>query len=387
MGVAAARPIVIVGGGIIGLMTAYELLRRQRKVVVLEAKEPGSCATQAAGGMLAPTCEAEAAEQDVLQFGLDSLRRYPAYVAELEAMTGIPCGYSDAGTFWVGFGHDDMAELQRVQGIFRHKGLHVERWDSAQITACEPLLSSRLLGGLSIPTDHRVDPRGLVAALLRAIVMMGGDVRSGAKVTQIVARDGRVTGIAYEDRTGQLHQLSCSQAVLAAGAWSSVAFPELSMGEKVRPVKGQVLRLRGPVLLKHVVRTPDVYLVPCADGDLLLGATCEEQGFDTTPTAGAVLDMLRHAWRALPAVAEAEFVECQVGLRPAYADHVPRMGLTPVQGVWISTGHYRDGILMAPAAAHYMADWITTGVMPEALAHFGLDRSIDRSMARAQKPA
>jgi glycine oxidase len=137
-------------------------------------------------------------------------------------------------------------------------------------------------------------------------------------------------------------------------------------------VKGQLVRLRGPKLLSHVIRAPDVYVIPRENGDVLLGATVEEQGFDTTPTAGAVLDMLRFAWRVVPGLYECAFVECSVGLRPAFPDHVPRIGRTLLPGLCIATGHYRDGILLAPATAHYVAELVCTGILPAPLQPFSL---------------
>ena len=142
----------------------------------------------------------------------------------------------------------------------------------------------------------------------------------------------------------------------------------------LRPVKGQLVRLGGPELLRHVVRSPDVYLVPRRGGELLVGATMEEQGLDALPTAGAVLDLLREAWRILPGVYDLAVRELSVGFRPALRDHLPLIGAAATRGLYVATGHFRNGVLLAPATAHYLAEWIAEGVAPAALAPFGVER-------------
>jgi glycine oxidase len=151
----------------------------------------------------------------------------------------------------------------------------------------------------------------------------------------------------------------------------------------LRPVKGQLVRLGGPELLRHVVRSPDVYLVPRRGGELLVGATMEEQGFDGLPTAGAVLDLLREAWRILPGTYDLAVIELSVGFRPAVRDHRPVIGATSTHGLYVATGHFRNGVLLAPATAHHLADWIVEGRRPPALAPFGVERMEMPATARA----
>ena len=167
--------------------------------------------------------------------------------------------------------------------------------------------------------------------------------------------------------------MACDVAVLAAGVWSGeVDAPLPPLG--LRPVKGQLVRLGGPELLRHVVRSPDVYLVPRRGGELLVGATMEEQGLDALPTAGAVLDLLREAWRILPGLYDLAVTELSVGFRPAVRDHRPVIGATSTRGLYVATGHFRNGVLLAPATAHYLAEWIAKGAAPAALAPFGVER-------------
>ncbi|HEX6737357.1 MAG TPA: FAD-dependent oxidoreductase, partial [Vicinamibacteria bacterium] len=163
--------------------------------------------------------------------------------------------------------------------------------------------------------------------------------------------------------------VAARQVVLCAGAWCQEALPD-PPALPLRPVRGQIVRLRGEPLIRHVVRTPDVYLVPRADGELLVGATSEERGFDPAPTAGAVLELLREAFRALPGVAELAVSELTVGFRPALRDHLPAIGPTRRPGVFVAAGHYRNGVLLAPITARLLVDGLVGGAMPEALAPF-----------------
>jgi glycine oxidase len=142
----------------------------------------------------------------------------------------------------------------------------------------------------------------------------------------------------------------------------------------LRPVKGQLVRLRGPRLLAHVVRTPEIYLVPRADGELVIGGTVEEMGFDVSPTAGAAMDLLRRGWEVLPAIYDCEVLEISVGLRPALEDQLPAIGATEMEGLYLAFGHFRNGILLAPATAHYLAEWLTAGREPEELRPFAPHR-------------
>jgi glycine oxidase len=349
------------------LCTAYELLRRGQRVVVFEANVPGAGATQAAGGMLAPTCEAETAEPQVVALGKDSLARYPEFVAQLLELTGVDCEYQTQGTLWVAFSQDDWAELTHVRARLLHKGIRTELLDAPEVLQREPYLSPRVLGALWVPTDHQVEPRALTQALVKAIHQLGGELKTGVQVDAVMHAHGKVTGVRIGDAT-----VKADQVVIAAGAHSSALLHEVMPREVVRPVKGQIVRVRGAKLLSHVIRSPDVYVIPRQNGDVLLGATVEEQGFDTTPTAGAVLDMLRFGWRAVPGLYDMSFVECAVGLRPALADHVPRIGATAINGLFVATGHYRDGILLGPATGFHLAELMTTGVMPDALLPFAV---------------
>ena len=194
----------------------------------------------------------------------------------------------------------------------------------------------------------------------------------GCRATRIEEAAGQVVGVSGVGDE-QAFSVRADVVVLAGGVWSEeVDAPVTALG--LRPVKGQLVRLTGPEVVRHVVRSPDVYLVPRRGGELLVGATMEEQGLDASPTAGAVLDLLREAWRILPGVYDLAVTELSVGFRPATRDHLPVIGGTRTRGLYVATGHFRNGVLLAPATAHYLAEWIARGTAPAALAPFSVER-------------
>jgi len=356
---------LIVGGGVIGLSLAFELLERGRSVVVLERDEPGCGASDVAAGMLAPVSEADTGPDAVVGLGQESLRRYPGFVKRVEAASGVDCAYRTDGMIWVATNRDERAELEHIEGTLRGKDLEAQRLGAAQVLELEPHLSPRVTGGLLVRGDHQVDPRALARSLVAAIHALGGHVVSGSTVERIEA-GGKVCGRGAD---GSRFEYRAERVILAAGAWGEqIALPIDPPG--LRPVKGQLVRLGGTPLVRHVLRTPEVYLVPRATGELLIGATAEEMGFDVEPTAGAVLDLLRHAWELLPGIYDLELAEINVGLRPALMDHLPAIGPTGADGLYLALGHFRHGILLAPASAHYLAELLHTGEPQEALQPF-----------------
>jgi glycine oxidase len=371
-GLPARSEVVVVGGGIVGLAVAYELARRGREVLLLDRNDLRGVATHAAAGMLAPTSEADLTDRPVVDLALDSLGRYPEFVAGIEALAGQSSGHRTEGTLWVALNRDQDGDLDRLSAMQRAKGLAARRLAPQEVLTREPHVSGRIVAGLLVQTDHQVDPRALSAALETAIGRLRGRVAAGHRVTRVEHAAGRVKGVSGLAPDAAF-RVAADVVVLAAGIWSGdVEAPLPPLG--LRPVKGQLLRLRGPELLTHVVRSPDVYLVPRHGGELLVGATMEEQGLDARPTAGAVLDLLREAWRLVPGVYDLSVSELSVGFRPAVRDHRPVIGATATRGLFVATGHFRDGVLLAPATAHYLAEWIAGGAAPAALAPFSVER-------------
>lgn len=357
--------VVVVGGGVIGLAIAWRARSRGLAVTLVDPA-PGSGASHAAAGMLAPVTEATYGEERLLALDLASAARYPSFVAELEAAGGSTVGLRTEGTLAVGLDSGDRAVLAELHGLQTRLGLAAELLTGRECRRLEPMLTPGVRAGLYVPGDHSVDNRRLAAALLAAAVRAGVEVVrervAGVRVQRDVATGVELAGGAV---------LAAGTVVLAAGCWSGgVAGLPPGVLPPVRPVKGQILRLRGrtPFLtrtIRGVVSGTQVYLVPRADGEIVLGASVEEQGFDTTSTAGGVYELLRDAHALLPGITELELVECAAGLRPGSPDNAPLLGRTALDGLVLATGHHRNGILLTPVTADAIAELLVSGSLPD----------------------
>ena len=368
--------IVVIGGGIIGLSFAYEAAAAGRSVLVVERRRCGSGATPVAAGMLAPVSEAEATLPGMVEFGLESSRLYPDFIAHTEADSGMKCGYRTEGTLSVAADRDQMEQLEHRAATHKELGLKADRLSAREVQQLEPGLSARIVGGLRTEIDCQVDPRALSAALVVAGSARGVVFANATEVTSVeLDSNGAVCGVSLRSNKESKgadsphNRINVRNLVLCAGAWTPELIPELS-DLPLYPVKGQVIRLRGDVAISHVVTSPDAYLVPRAGGELVVGASMEEQGFDDRPTAGVTMDLLGHAWRVLPSVYELEIAEINVGFRPTFPDHMPAIGPIDLPGAFVATGHYRNGILLAPATAKYLLAIMDTGEIPEVIAKF-----------------
>ncbi|UCF67777.1 MAG: glycine oxidase ThiO [Acidobacteriota bacterium] len=371
-GIPEHAALVVVGGGLIGLATAFELLRREQEVLVLERSDVGAGASTVAAGMLVPASEAMTAEPELIRFGLDSLSRYPQFIADVRRVSGRDPHYRDDGTLWVALNRDHLAELERLHAIQQEYGLGSSWLTAREVLEREPRLTGRVVAGLLVESEHHVDPRELTDALAMAVTRRGGGLITGADVRSIMPdRDGWLV----EGKTGESSfTLRAEQVVGAAGAWMSASIDSPLKDLGMRPIKGQTVRLSGEQLIRDIVFTPDVYIVPQRGGKLIVGGTMEEQGFEDAPTAGAVLDLLRRAWETLPGVDDLRVDELAVSFRPAVSDHMPVIGSTGHEGLFVAGGHFRKGILLAPATAHYLAELIVSGQSPTQIAPFAVDR-------------
>jgi glycine oxidase len=344
--------VVFVGGGPIGLASAWRAAQRGLRVVVLERDRVGSGAASVAAGRLAPTTEADFGEEELLRLNLDSLRAYPSFVEELEAETGVEVDFLACGTLSVALDRDGVEELRRVQRLYERLALGAEWLLPSEVRALEPGLTPGLAAGLHVPEEYAVDPRKLVAALAAAL---GDRVVEGADVTAALLEGDRIVGV----ETSRGRRFHADTVVAAAGAWGAPWLPE-GARPPVRPVKGEVLILRGaaPTIARNLrsVGAQSVYLVPRGDGRVVVGATSLERGFDATVTAGGVLELLREAYRLVPEVAELELLEARTSFRPASPDNRPIVGPGALEGLVLATGHYRNGILLTPATAVAVAD-------------------------------
>jgi glycine oxidase len=345
--------VAVVGGGAIGLASARRAEQAGARVVVFDSGEPG--AWQVAAGMLAPVSEAAYGEGALLELGLESRRRYPAFCAELDEP-----GYRGTGTLVVARDRDEAEALDRLAAFRTGLGLPVERLRPSQARRLEPALAPTVRRALDIPGDHSIDPRRLVAALARAFA---GELRH-RHVTGLTTRGERVTGVTLADGTA----VAAGAVVVAAGVHvARLEMPDLAR-VPVRPVKGQVLRLRdpnGPGLVERTIRGEAAYLVPRGDGRYVLGATMEERGWDTTPTAGGVYELLRDLSEIVPGVLELEIEELTAGLRPATPDNLPAIGPGALDGLIWATGHFRNGILLTPVTADLVAAALAGEPLPE----------------------
>jgi glycine oxidase len=348
---------VIVGGGIIGLCCAWRAAQRGARVAVVERSQPPAGATRVAAGMLAPVGELAFGEPELLKLTLAASELYPGFVAELERASGIATGYRRDGALHIALDRDEAAELRRVHELQRSLGLGAEWLTPRRCRELEPGLTPSFNGGVHAPDEASVDPRALTSALLGALDDEERvELLSGTSVEAALYDGERITGV----RTDRDEELRGATVVLAAGAWSGAAewLPEAAR-PPVRPVKGQILELRsrdGAAACERIVVSERVYLVPRPDGRLIIGATVEEQGFDTAVTAGGVHELLREAYRLLPEVAEMELTEAAAGLRPGTPNNLPLVGPSGVDGLLWATGHYRNGILLAPLSAEKLVE-------------------------------
>ncbi|MFI9543506.1 glycine oxidase ThiO [Streptomyces sp. NPDC052016] len=360
--------VLVVGGGIIGLVTAWRAAQRGIATAVVDP-EPGGGAAQVAAGMLAAVTELHYGEQTLLGLNLASARRYPDFAAELTEATGQDLGYRRSGTLAVALDADDRAHLRELHVLQQRSGLESQWLSGRECRRLEPMLAPGVRGGLRVDGDHQIDPRRLAGALVTACERAGVVFhRTWAERLSVVA--GRAAGVLTRAGT----PLAAGQVVLAAGSLSGrlAGVPDEVL-PPVRPVKGQVLRLTVPRryapfltrTVRAVVRGSHVYLVPRENGELVVGATSEELGWDTTVTAGGVYELLRDAHELVPGITELPLTETRAGLRPGSPDNAPLLGPTELDGLLLATGHYRNGVLLTPVTGDVMAHALATGELPD----------------------
>lgn len=351
--------VVVLGAGLAGLGVAWRAAQRGARVVVVDRGRAGAGASHVAAGMLAPVAEADAGEQALLALGLDSARRWPAFARELHEATGVDPEYREVGTLVVARDRDDAEALVREAALRDELGAPVRRVLPSEARRLEPALAPTVRAALHAPDDHVADPRATVRALAAAARAAGVALREETTVTRIEVAAGRVEGVVLANG----ERLRAGAVVLAAGAWSGALPDGLPPGVHVpvRPVKGQLLRLRPlsaaePPLLTRVVRFDTGYLVPRVDGTVVLGATMEERGFDTHVTALGIHELLRDMHEVVPGALELAVDEVLAGLRPGTPDNAPLLGRHPaVAGLHLATGHHRGGVLLAPVTADLVA--------------------------------
>lgn len=346
--------VIVVGGGIIGLSLALELRKKGAGVLIVERGEPGREASHAAGGMLVDCLiETPAALQTL---ATASANMYPEFAHEVELESRLKVDLRDNGTLWFSSNHTGIDNPFLSDHAL-----------PAPLVELEPALAPGM-GPAIFLKERSVDPRALTEAAWHTAKNRSVDFSSGDAVTRVDLFDGRVAGV-----TTTKTSLCAPNVVNCAGAWSGQIGPHPI---PTRPVKGQMLCLimHPRDLLKHVIRTPKVYLIPRSDGRLLVGATVEEAGFDKRTDIPTIQRLHHAAIELVPQLGDAKILEDWAGLRPGTPDNLPILGATPTPGYFAATGHFRDGILLAPITAKLMADLITCAQPDHDITPFNLVR-------------
>jgi glycine oxidase len=360
--------VLVVGGGVIGLSVAREAAKRGLRVTVLSRDAPGSGASAVSAGMLElhypyPT---PPALEPVCAL---SRRLYTGLARDLRMETGVDIALDTAGTIALALSEDERAELRAQAAAIPGSKLLLDR---AEWLAEEPSLGPEVRGALLLPDDHHVSPRQLGVALLLACEKLGVGIRRGVTARAFLSDGGRAEGVSTDAGT-----VRAGLVVLAAGAWSG-QLAGLPVPVPVRPVKGQILFLEIPAMPRHVLHHQTVYIVPRPrEGRLIVGATVEEAGYDLRPTAGGIERLIAAGSRLLPALRDARLVEAAAGLRPGSPDELPILGFGPLERLLLAAGHFRKGILLAPATARIVADMIVGAPPPLSLEPFRLERFAD----------
>jgi glycine oxidase len=354
-----ANPVLIVGGGVIGLSTGLELLKEGVPVTIFEKDRAGRGTSWQAAGMLAPDTEIGFEELELYRLNRESLRRWPDFAAFVESASGQEVDYRDDGTLIVADDPDSTKKIRRLYEFQQDQGLSVDWLTGDEARDREPFVGPRVSAAIWVASDHQVDNRLLLDALREAFVAEGGSLHEDTPVARVQPDDDEPAVVTEAGAT-----VTGRDVVVAAGVWSrQIDGFAPAAPPPVRPVKGQMIQLRMqlPFDLQHVIRGPDAYLAPKSSGRLVIGATSEELGFDTEVTAGGLYDLLEGAWEIVPGVYDLPVDDTWAGLRPASRDHAPLLGRSAAPGVVFATGHYRHGILLAPVTAQEIARLLVTG--------------------------
>jgi glycine oxidase len=367
---AMARDVVVVGAGVIGCAVAFELARRGASVEVVDARPPGMGATQASAGVLAPFLEAQPGTP-LFDLTARSLDLYDDFITHTSSASGIAIPYRRTGTIEIASTPAGLDRLRAIAAALDGLGIAHELLTAAEAHAEEPQAAHDLAGGLFIPSHGSVVASELTRALVMAARRHGAQIVDGGSVRRIAAQG---SDLVVETDRGPL---DADAVVLAAGSWSGQIDVEgARVRVPVRPVRGQLLQLAwGGPSLRRVTWGERCYLVPWADGTLLVGATVEEAGFDERTTVAGIRGLLEAAGALVPAVEAAGFVAARAGLRPGTPDDMPVIGPSSVlPNLVYATGHYRNGVLLAPITAQLVADALLANRRDEAFGAVGPQR-------------
>lgn len=360
-GLPGRADVAIVGAGVVGLACAWRLAEAGAEVVVVDAAEARPAASRVAAGMIAPSGEASWGEEDLLAAALESARRWPEWASELSAAAGLEVPYRRCGSLHVALDRDEATELRRRAELHVRLGLPTRALMPSAARGLEPGLATAVAAAIEAPEEAEVDPRALLGALDAATRAAG--------VRRVTATADRIEPVSQRLSLGAAGEIEATTIVVATGAWAGDELLPAPLRPPVRPVKGEILRLRadpGALPCERIIVGERFYVVPRTGGEVVVGATVEECGFDLRVTAGGVHELLREAYRALPELAELELAETAAGLRPGTPDNAPIVGALG-EGLLFAGGLYRNGILLAPLIAATVAA-LAAGEQPPAAA-------------------
>jgi len=369
---------LVIGGGVVGCAVALALAGKGLKVTVIErgplvSTGRGPEGSTAAAGVLGAQLEGLHGDCALSRLCLLGRDRYPAWIETIAARSGRDVEMRPAGVSCVAF---DAATAHRYQAEAAWQalaGYRIEHLDAASARAIEPALSTDVVGGVRFPDDPRIDPPALVAAVRLAVTQAGVTFRSGATVARVDVRGGRVAGVVLDDGAS----IAGAAVVIAAGSWSALIGETSLAPDAVRPARGQMIELHVDAPVLHgVVESPEVYLSPRDDGRLLVGSTVELVGFREGATAGVVRDLLAAAIRLVPALHNATVRRTWAGFRPKTHDNAPLIGTVGIEGLVVATGHFRNGVLLAPITGEIVAALLTGGEPPVDIAPFAPRRAL-----------
>ncbi|MGH9713945.1 MAG: glycine oxidase ThiO [Candidatus Acidiferrales bacterium] len=347
-----AFDVAIIGGGVIGGSIAFELAAEKLSVVLLDRQQPGQEASWAAAGMLSPGPDSPEA-LPLVPLGKKSLQLYPEFVSAVEEASGQPTSFMRVGTLQVFPDSNAEAERERMVAEYGGLGLRIEAISLNDARKLEPSIGPASQAAAWLPEEAVVDPRLLTNAVIAAARHRGVEVRRDSPVTSVLREGSRSNGVVAGGE-----RIAAKFVVMAAGAFSG-GIDWLAGYAPTHPVRGQMLALRPKdVQLQKVLRSENGYLVPRSDGRIIAGSTLENAGFDKHVTPSGICQILGAALELVPGLANAEIIETWAGLRPGTPDQLPILGPTDFEGLLIATGHYRNGILLAPVTAKLLREWI-----------------------------
>jgi len=361
--------VIIIGGGVIGCTIAWRLAQTGLKVTVVERGRVGCEASRAAAGMLSPQGESQT-PGPFFDLCLRSRAMYKNFAEELSEASGIDVEYKDEGTLFVVLDNEDDPEKTRWTEWQIEAGLSVEHVTSNVLRKIEPAVTKSATRAIFLPDEHQVDNRRLMDALEVTIKRARVELVEDTEVTALLTERSRVTGVV----AGSKH-LKSGSVVLAAGAWSDRLLAPIGLKLNVIPARGQMIAVRGRSCpIERIIHSSGVYIVPRRDGRILIGATVEYSGFRKAVTVAAIETLLRAALNLIPSLDEFDLEETWSGLRPDTPDHLPIIGPTCIDSLFLATGHFRNGILLAPITAEMILRFINDQEAADDVRFFGIDR-------------